>query len=569
MHLASRSTVEGSGIKETSRNSSIGPFTNPEDLAWRTVQMKDNNDPEEGFMIITFKKRQSLKPAKYLFQKRLKWSSELERVPTLDNLSKGSSQAQIGGALSYTDTTHWYSSSTENHHNMPVSAFTEEQNGRFSLSGSIGKLVGQQLLHGNVVRIGINGNYKSGRSPERNMSIQALGTVVQEDTSELVSLSITDELEKRNAKILTPRSHSAYLSLPIVSETYPVVLHADHRHKPFSSPGFHSVGPGRAVYQIPGQRVGKFHSAIIRITQSLQEQRLGRGVRERLWMERYSYPEMFPETAHNMKRLGPHKVNLQQLSAYGDVVKSADIETCRKRCHNPSPLTARTAPVYRRPLVPVLTARQKSIIAADVGCVLNGVNPKHCPDITVCSSNCFRGLQGTARMKTNGYRHQTPSLSHKGPKTNLESKMDLMFISKPLNRNPNHTNPFVCRELCTKEENHSGQSQSPVRQVVGIEGVGVYGVSFHLSKANISAEYKDLKETPATRGTPVHAPPASPVHPYDLEIHLETSNTPVSAKDRKCLTEAEGEGRYFEGAVKTVFPLDQQQAISIPTAKTM
>ncbi|XP_035269402.1 uncharacterized protein LOC118225319 isoform X3 [Anguilla anguilla] len=414
MHLASRSTVEGSPIKETSRNISIGPFTNPEDLAWRTVQMKDNNDPEEGFMIITFKKRQSLKPAKYLFQKRLKWSSELERVPTLDNLSKGSSQAQIGGALSYTDTTHWYSSSTENHRNMPVSAFTEEQNGRFSLSGSIGKLVGQQLLHGNVVRIGINGNYKSGRSPERNMSIQALGTVVQEDTSELVSLSITDELEKRNAKILTPRSHSAYLSLPIVSETYPVVLHADHRHKPFSSPGFHSVSPGRAVYQTPGQRVGKFHSAIIRITQSLQEQHLGRGVRERLWME---------------------------------------------------------------------------------------------------------------------------------------------------------------RELCTKEENHSGQSQSPVRQVVGIEGVGVYGVSFHLSKANISAEYKDLKETPATRGTPVHAPPSSPVHPYDLEIHLETmksnTNTPVSAKDRKCLTEAEGEGRDFEGAVKTIFPLDQQQAISIPTAKTM
>ncbi|KAJ8279087.1 hypothetical protein COCON_G00061530 [Conger conger] len=157
MHLTPRSTVKGSLIKKTSRNISIGPFNNPGDITWRTVQMKDN-DPEEGFMIITFKKTQSLKPAEYLSQK--KWSCELERVPTLDNLSKASSQALVGGALSYTDTTHWYSSSTENPHSMLVSAFTEEEHGRFRLSGSIGKLVGQQLQHGNVVRIGTNGNYK-------------------------------------------------------------------------------------------------------------------------------------------------------------------------------------------------------------------------------------------------------------------------------------------------------------------------------------------------------------------------------------------------------------------------
>ncbi|KAJ8376221.1 hypothetical protein SKAU_G00068010 [Synaphobranchus kaupii] len=474
MSLAPRSTVKGSPIKETSRNISIGPFSNSEDLAWRTVQMKDNKDPEEGFMIITFKKRQSLKPAKYLSQKRLKWSSELERVPSLENLSKGNSQAQVGGSLSYTDTTHWCSSSTENPHDMIVSAFTDDEQGRFSLSGSIGKLVGQQLLHGNVVRVGTNRNYKRGGSPERNMSIQALGTDVREGSSEPVSLSIVDELKKKTAKILTPRSHSVYLSLPIVGETYPVVCHADRQHKPFSSPGFHSVAPGQAVYPTSGQRGGrnsKIHSAIVRITQSLQEQRLGRGLTERLWMERYGYSQMLPETAPNMKRLGAHKLNREQSSAYGDAVRSADMEKFPKQWHSPSSLSARTAPAYKRPLVPVITPRQQNTAAADVGCVLNGVNPKHCSDVSICSPDYFRGLLGTARMKTNSYRHLTPSLPQKSSNTNPENKMGFLFISKPLNRNSKETNPFVCKEICTKEENHTGQTQLP------LSSAGFYAVT--------------------------------------------------------------------------------------------
>ncbi|XP_061095381.1 uncharacterized protein LOC133126905 isoform X3 [Conger conger] len=404
------------------------------------------------------------------------------------------------------------------------------------------------------------------------MSIQALRTVVQEASSEAVPLSITDELEKTNAKILTPRSHSAYLSLPIVSETYPVVLNAGRQHKPFSSPGFHSVGPGQAVYQTPGQRGGRnnnFHSAIVRITQSLKDQRLGRGMKERLLMERCCYSQIFPETAPNMRRMGAHKVKPLQLSDYGDVVKSANMEKFPKlitQCHNSSPLAARTAPAYKRPLVPVITPRQKSAITADVGCVLNGMNPKHCPDISTCSPDYFRGLLGTARMKTNSY--QTPPLSQKSPNTNPEDKMGFLIISKPINCN--NTNPFVCKEfVCTKEENHTGQTELPVRQVVGIEGVGVYGVSFHLSKANGSAEYEHLTETPAMGGTPSHAPPASPAHPYDLEIHSGASDTSASATESKYASEAEGEGSDSDGVLKTGVPFDRQQAISIPTAKNM
>ncbi|KAJ8392584.1 hypothetical protein AAFF_G00074620 [Aldrovandia affinis] len=173
MPMAPRSTVKRSPVKDTSRKVNVGPFTSPEDFALGMIRVKDNEDSKEGFMIITFKKRQS-HSGKYLSPRRLKWSRELERVPTLDTLSKGNSQAQVGGALSYTNTSQWYSSSTENTHDMLVSAFTDEEDGHFSLSESAGKLVGQQLQRGNVVRVGTNGNYKSsGESPERDKPIQA------------------------------------------------------------------------------------------------------------------------------------------------------------------------------------------------------------------------------------------------------------------------------------------------------------------------------------------------------------------------------------------------------------
>lgn len=283
-------------------------------------------------------------------------------------------------------------------------------------------------------------------------------------------------------------------------------------------------------------------------------------------MERHRYPRMFPETTPNMKCLGAHKVNLHQFSAYGDIVKSADTEKFPKQCHNPSPLTARTAPAYKGPLVPIIAPRQRGT-SSDVGCVLNGVNPKHCPDISICSPDSLRGLLGTARMKTNSY--QTTPLSHKSPNTNPEGKMGFLFISKPLDCNLKDTNPFVCKEFsCRKEETHTGLTQLPVRQLVGGEGVGLYGVSFRLSKVNGSAENRHLKETPVMRGTPMHAPPASPVHPYDLEIHLGASDTSVSAKEL-IASEAEGEGIKSEGALKTVLPFDRHQAISIPTAISM
>ncbi|KAG9351049.1 hypothetical protein JZ751_024939 [Albula glossodonta] len=348
----------------------------------------------------------------------------LEMVPTLNALNKRNSQAQVGSALGYTSTSHWLTSSAENAPHLPVSAFTDEGSCHFSLSGSVGKLVGQQLQHGNVVRI--------------------------------------------------------------VSETYPVVFHSDYQHKPFSSPGFHSAGSGQArcQTQVPGgaRKSHRLYSAIVRITQSVQEERLVRGVKERLWGDRYSHPEVHPESAPNVKKLGVHKVKLREYSSYTSIIKSTDMKKVPKQCHNPSVLTARTALVIKGPSVPVTAPWQKSISAIGWGRVLNGVNPKHCSDTTTCPPDCFGGLPGPARGKTNRYQHQTPShtISHKKPKPGWENKKDFLFISKPMNHKD--INPFVCKQNSTKEEDCSGQAPLPVIQAAEKNSAGEDGLSSTLPK---------------------------------------------------------------------------------------
>ncbi|KAI1892129.1 hypothetical protein AGOR_G00150780 [Albula goreensis] len=549
--LAPSSAAKGQLVKETSRKVSVGPFTSPEDLAWKTAEMKDSEDTEEGFMIVTLKKRQSLRSAKHRSHQRLKWSRELEMVPTLNALNKRNSQAQVGSALGYTSTSHWLTSSAENAPHLPVSAFTDEGSCHFSLSGSVGKLVGQQLQRGNVVRVGTNGHCKSsGESPERDTPVQAQSPAVQEGLSDPVPLSIIDELERKNVKILTPRSPSVYMPLPIVSETYPVVFHSDYQHKPFSGPGFHSAGSGQAhcQTQAPGgaRKSHKLYSAIIRITQSVQEERLVRGVKERMWEERYSHPEVHPESAPNVKRLGLHKVKLREYSSYTSIIKSADMKKFPKQCHNPSVLTTRTAPVIKRPPVPVTAPWQKSTSAIGWGRVLNGVNPKHCSDTTTCPPACFGGLPGPARGKTNRYQHQTPShtISHKKPKPGWENKTDFLFISKPLNHKD--INPFVCKQNSTKEEDCSGQALLPVIQAADKNNAGEDGLSSALPK-----------------------PAQSPLPSCDAEIHSETSDIPVPVKECTSVSEAEGSGRDSEGVIKPGVPLHRHHAVSIPTAECL
>ncbi|KAJ8277928.1 hypothetical protein GJAV_G00081780 [Gymnothorax javanicus] len=379
-----------------------------------------------------------------------------------------------------------------------------------------------------------------------NMSRHAVSAVGLEG-SEPVSLSFTNELEKGNAKIITPRSHSACLSFPIVSETYPVVFHAHYHHQPFSSPGFQSLDPGQAAYQTPGQRASrnsKIHSAIFCITQSSQKQRLGRGVKERLWTQTYSYPQMLPESASNRKRLPAHRVNLQNLSAYGGHIKSADMEKVPKLCCSPPPCIAKTAHGYKKPLVPVVTLRQKSNIATDFGCALNGVNPKQFAGISVYSPDYYQGFISATRLKANYNRHQKPSLSSRSPDMKPKSKMGFLSFSRSQNFDSKDSTPFTCDGICTKEENHTGQSQTPMGPEVDIEGV--YGWSFNLSKANRRLGCRELNCSPATRGAAVHPPAVSPVHPNALEIHLEASNISVPSEECKYATEAEDEDCDYE-----------------------
>ncbi|KAJ3599328.1 hypothetical protein NHX12_033291 [Muraenolepis orangiensis] len=220
-------------------------------VSWR------GKDPE-GFRAVLLPRATERSPH------RQTWSAKIEKFLSL-GLSTEDSRASLGRSRGYTDTL--------SSPHTPVNAFTEEGEEPYSLSESLGKLVCQHLQQGNVVRVC---SRRSGREKgppamgSRAEGLSAGGPLATGPlaTEELVPLCFQDELQKLNAKIVTPRAPSAYTPLPIVSETYPVVCGDDgekNKHSVLSSAGFHWLDRSHLA---PGAT--SLHATIVRISDSLQ-----------------------------------------------------------------------------------------------------------------------------------------------------------------------------------------------------------------------------------------------------------------------------------------------------------
>ncbi|KAK6313612.1 hypothetical protein J4Q44_G00150710 [Coregonus suidteri] len=110
------------------------------------------------------------------------------------------------------------------------------------------------------------------RKSVRGGQRKEVSPVSDDVTADCVPLSLSEELKRKNVRVLTPRPPSVSLPLPIVSETYPVVCNSDpYQHKPFTSSGHHFLeDPNPNLNPSPNPSRTTVHSAIVRITNSLQ-----------------------------------------------------------------------------------------------------------------------------------------------------------------------------------------------------------------------------------------------------------------------------------------------------------
>ncbi|XP_071371641.1 uncharacterized protein [Centroberyx affinis] len=374
----------------------------------------------------------------------------VERIQ-LQGLDTGSSRALVGGTLCYTDTSNWCSSLSSQ--DTSLTAYTEAEEEQFTLSESVGKLVFQQLEHGNVVRVCTSQSRRNAESSVIDGEREER-SVGDEATAELVPLSFLDELERKGAKILTPRPLSAYTPPPIVSETYPVLSSRDeYEHKPFSSPGFHTLGPSQRP---TGRRT--IHSAVVRITESLQAAALEKRRRGKEEEERLNIGAL------RNKVLQTRTVSLKVLSADGNVAKDTELRRFSVCCKKLSTFPTTPPPTGRSPRelpeapgIPLMgpstaSPTQRRGSTKVVGPVLNGMNPNQA-ETSVSPQESFRPLL----TLTKRLPHSTFHNMGREPSNWKSNKRNFMFISKPLPNNTMNIRQFVYSK---QQPSREPQSQS-------------------------------------------------------------------------------------------------------------
>ncbi|KAI4883345.1 hypothetical protein NFI96_011195 [Prochilodus magdalenae] len=440
----------------------ILPFTSNESSGWTSptnVKPSDGSfmcqDKEEeavGFMIASLKKPQCLRPYRRS-PHRIKWSREVENVSSLYALNKDTSKALMGSSLGYTDTSHWRSNSYDS------------VDGPFKLPGPVGIL---ELNQGNDAKFGISMPHKVyvhsvKESPKRNCYDfenvkvhfshltfhscagekfqEQLPPFKEEVLVEPVPLSLEDELERKNVKVLTPCHTSVYKALPIVSETYPVVYSSpQHQHKPFSSPGFHSLDSPEPLTQIAAVRKSKVHSAIVHITESIQTDYMMRRLRERQTAEALQCSRSCSESGLKVPRMGAYHVNLHLLSADGHVVKSPDLRRLPLQSHLDVSLSV---PTNKRPQILPVMPRRMGHSATCAGSVVNGQNSDQTTDTGGRPSTYSKLLHESPRRRFSSRCYISAPQTQQSKGSNPKNKQDFLLISKPVTYRQNSVKGII------------------------------------------------------------------------------------------------------------------------------
>ncbi|XP_036425554.1 uncharacterized protein LOC118807624 [Colossoma macropomum] len=486
-------------VEVISSKINIRPFTSNENTAWTSpanvkssggnIMRQDKEEERTGFMITSLKKPQSLRPYRRS-PHRMKWSREVENVPSLYALNKDSSKALVGSSLGHTDTSHWCSSSFN------------DVDGPFKLPESDGILVTQELHQEIDAELGTSRPHKNrtGEKSEREFTQEQLSPFEEEVLDEPVPLSFEDELERKNVKVLTPCPASVYKALPIVSETYPVVYrpHQQH-HEPFSSPGFHCLDPAEPLTQDTAVRKSKVHSTIIHITESLQADYMIRSLRERQCSRSYS------KSGLKATRMGAYHVNLRMLSADGNVVKSPDLSRLPLHNHKDMSLSVST---NKSPLIPLVMPRRKGLSSTCVGPVVNGKNPNQTYNTEGIPSTCSKLLCGTSMRRFSSRCYTSAPQTQQSKASNPKNKMDFLLISKPVTYSPNGMKGIITKHETYKEDWSKEATvlcEDFLSQGAGCETFVTHEMSFSTPTSGVDCSFQDTTTPVKEAGVTDHA----------------------------------------------------------------
>lgn len=316
-----------------------------------------------------------------------------------------------------------------------------------------------------------------------------------------------------------------------------------YQHKPFTSSGHHfledpnpNLNPSRNLSRTT------LHSAIVRITDSLQADIMVRERREKegaRWEKGEVKGEREREREEKQGVAGPHSVSLWVLSADGRVGKASELGQLPLHSNQLSP-----PPSSRAHLLPSPPPRQKRGSSTAVGPVLNGMNPKMSEPL-IGPPNYFRPLpSGTSK------RLQTSSLVEP-----ITGQMDFLFISKPLKHHHEESmSPLVANQRASREDWRLGQRHLVMlSEEIDVENIRVYGVRFFLSQLG--------------NKTPRHSTSLY-LSEHHSHTHVKTNSLYDSGMEHTLKTCSSYESGS-EHTLKPNFPFDPQQAISIPTAENV
>ncbi|XP_026789401.2 uncharacterized protein LOC113538489 [Pangasianodon hypophthalmus] len=337
--------------------------------------------------------------------RRMTWSKEVEKVPSLHELTKvNRSKALVGISLGDTDTCHWCSTSVHSE----VDAFKSPVP-----DGSINT---QQLQES-------TDNISTGTSVPHNKT-------EKEVCAEPVPLSFDDLLKRKDVKVLAPRLHKGFLAQQKASETYPVVYCTQQRqYEPFSSPGFHSLAPA------PQIRKRNLRSAIILYTESVQAKYMIHSMRERQTGEDLRSHRPYTQPELKVKRTGGNCVNVRVLTADGKVIRSPDLTQLPLHYHDETSSVCASTSTNKISLIP-----KQNVLSPCVGTVTNEMNPNQTCDSGKISPACCKPLPASPRRGLSSSAHNSTSQSWWSSSKN---KADFLSISRPLKCSQNGMDVIV------------------------------------------------------------------------------------------------------------------------------
>ncbi|XP_025041407.1 uncharacterized protein C1orf141 homolog [Pelodiscus sinensis] len=415
------------------------PFSAPDVLQAKACNQKDNlHMLKEGFISLKLNQKEKPVNLRTKVHRRPKWKTEVENVLKLDALCQQDSQAHLPSTLDHMDISHWCppkNASNQNEESF-LTALKGDKIAQYSIYGEAGKFIAQQLERDNTIRVCVNGLKERNEASLKESVLDLEETKstnnfhvtksASEEKKNLISLSIEDEMEKTNAKIISVGAPKPKSPRPVVkvSETYPII---------YAEEGYMQNFILKRWLRLHGNKVSCDLENENDEVQTNPNSVLQNNFDYALALSGKEEKSTFNVTAKGNKKLkrtlsGKQKINIHILSPDG---KSKSIKNSQKE----KILVQKIAGSFHDAEVPIskLISKDRNVSATKAECnpdglVIFGVNPK-------AAAHQSTKINAATVAKFHGsYRKPLFTVSQLQKKGRLadSSQLDYISITKPI-----------------------------------------------------------------------------------------------------------------------------------------